>query len=159
MGLNGIKPNPPPFTAYSCTPIASHALTPPSPAFPLFTTCSSSWKLIYSSAGADGRVARGSDQLKSIEDISYVSENCRLSHTDTGSLRVYKRVTAPPRVAAAATAAASRAAGGDDTASALMGGGAGGGPGKAGRAAATAAGRGVGKQPLRRRMFFGWRRR
>eukprot|EP00904_Undaria_pinnatifida_P000811 jgi/Undpi1/10730/HiC_scaffold_29.g13178.m1 len=108
--------------------------------------------------GADGKVSRGSDRIKSIEDISYVSENCRISHTDTGSLRVYKRVSAPPRVAAAATASA-RAAAGDDTASAVVGGG-GSGVGKAGRASATAAGRGgLRKQPLRKRMFFGWRRR
>lgn len=31
----------------------------------------------------------------SVEDISYVSENYRISHADTGVLRVYKRMLSP----------------------------------------------------------------
>lgn len=111
-----------------------------------------SWKLIYSSTCPDGKHSKSSDTLKSIEDISYVSENCRLSHTDTGILRVYKRVSAPPRTAALAAAVAS----GDDTAQSAAASLAGG--GSTARASATAAGRVRRKQPARKRMFFGWRR-
>lgn len=125
-----------------------------------------SWKLIYSSAncsngsGSKAKGAGSKDRLTSIEDISYVSENYRLSHSDDNVLRVYRRVVDPPaRAPVAATAA------GDDT---MVNGGAatatamGGGKKKAGRAAAAAAaasGMSRAKQPLRKRMFFGFLRR
>lgn len=82
-----------------------------------------------------------------------MSENYRLSHSDDNVLRVYRRVVdAPPR------------AGGDDTSAAMVDGGAAaaaalGGKTKAGRTAAAAPERGLAKQPLRRRMFFGFLRR
>jgi len=120
-----------------------------------------SWKLIFSSANCEGSKSKGSSSkdggLTSIEDIFYVSENYRLSHTGEDELRVYKRVTAPsPRAAAAS----------DDTSAAMVGAGAAasavamGGKKAARAAAAGAAGRGgIAKQPLRRRMFFGFLRR
>lgn len=121
-----------------------------------------SWKLIYSSANCGNKAKGGGgssskDRLTSIEDISYVSENYRLSHSDDSVLRVYRRVDAPARAAATAAAAAA----GDDTMAA--GASAEGGKKKAGRAAAAAAATGSGvrlaKQPLRKRMFFGFLRR
>ncbi|CAM9136475.1 unnamed protein product [Ectocarpus sp. 12 AP-2014] len=110
-----------------------------------------SWKLIYSSAACEGNGGgRGGDRLTTIENISYVSENYRLSHSgEQDDLRVYKRVSPPP-------------ARGDDTSAAMVG-GAGGRKKAAGRAAAAAVGaggrRGVAKPPLRRRTFFGFLRR
>ncbi|CBJ48691.1 hypothetical protein Esi_0046_0075 [Ectocarpus siliculosus] len=113
-----------------------------------------SWKLIYSSAACEGNGGgRGGDRLTTIEDISYVSENYRLSHSgEQDDLRVYKRVSPPP-------------ARGDDTSAAMVG-VAGGRKKTAGRAAAAAAAgggaggrRGVSKLPLRRRTFFGFLRR
>ncbi|CAN0482835.1 unnamed protein product [Ectocarpus sp. 8 AP-2014] len=109
-----------------------------------------SWKLIYSSAacGGNGGGRRG-DRLTTIENISYVSENYRLSHSgEQDDLRVYKRVSPPP-------------ARGDDTSAAMVG-GAGGRKKTAGRAATAVGGggrRGVSKLPLRRRTFFGFLRR
>ncbi|CAN0280649.1 unnamed protein product, partial [Ectocarpus fasciculatus] len=118
-----------------------------------------SWKLIYSSAACDGKGApRGGDGLTTIEDISYVSENYRLSHSgEKDDLRVYKRVSPPPArsPAAAAAAAGSR---GDDTSAAMIV-GAGGRKKAAARAAAVGGRRGVAKLPLRRRMLFGFLRR
>lgn len=94
------------------------------------------------------------NKLKSVEEISYVSEHCRLSHTESGGLLVYKRVCPPSKPKSAASAAS--VAGEDDTATAASGARTVG--VKAGRASATAAGRSKPKQPLRKRTFFGWRR-
>lgn len=117
---------------------------------------SDSWKLIYSSAGCGGRNGKGADHLKSIEEISYVSENFRISHTDSGVLRVCKRVSTSVRSTGGASAE-------DDTGAnvaAMMMSDAGGEGKKAGRASATAAGRAPRRTaPLRKRMFLGWLRR
>lgn len=125
-----------------------------------------SWKLIYSSAVCDGKAKSGSnsDVLKSIEEISYVSENYRLSRSEDDVLRVYRRVTAPRKSTAAAAAAVAVPVGagagaGDDTSAAMVGGGPVDEKKVAGRASATAAGRRLVKQPLRKRMFFGFLRR
>lgn len=71
---------------------------------PVTATCS--WKLVFASNCAEGRGARDADCLKSVLKVSYFSENYRLSHTDAGVLRVYKRVSSPARPAVVATAAA-----------------------------------------------------
>lgn len=89
-----------------------------------------------------GKGSTKGDQQGSVEDISYVSDHYRISHTDTGILRVYQRVATPPPCARE-----------DDTANAV---------GKAGvgkRGAASAIRTPVRKHPIRKRMFFGWRRR
>lgn len=110
-----------------------------------------SWKLIYASDRCDGsRGSKNTDQLRSVEEISYVSEHYRLSHADRGVLRVYKRVAGSPRAAAAASGGNRKE---DDTFVE-----AGSAKAKAGRASATAAGPASRKVPLRKRMFFGWRR-
>ncbi|CAN0214269.1 unnamed protein product [Scytosiphon promiscuus] len=124
------------------------------------TGLAGSWKLIYSSACCgDGKQSRGgggsTDRLTSIEDISYVSENYRLSHSDDGVLRVYRRVSPRPVRQAAAAAAA-----GDDTSAGLVGSGSGKSK-SAGRGTAAAARelRAGARQPLLRKRFWGFLRR
>ncbi|CAM9726337.1 unnamed protein product [Pylaiella littoralis] len=129
------------------------------------TGLAGSWKLIYSSAVCDGKAKSSSnDVLKSIEEISYVSENYRISRSENDVLRVYRRVTAPRKSTAAAAAVApvgagARAAPGDDTSAAMDAEGPFEGKNVAGRTSATAAGRRLIKQPLRKRLFFGFLRR
>ncbi|CAN0062472.1 unnamed protein product [Ascophyllum nodosum] len=108
------------------------------------TGLAGSWKLMFSTCKADGKCEKKSDRLESIEEISYVSENLRLSHTDSGVLRVYKRVSGGV------------VKGKEDDTAQSSGVSSGTGKSKAGRASATAEGRSASKQPLRKRMFFGF---
>lgn len=141
-------------------------MSPPSPPPPhtLFTPFS--WKLIYASVDNDGKAAKCADKPSAIEHISYVSEHYRISHTDSGVLKVYKRLEDKKAAAKRREAAATRAAQKtleDDTATAglISSGGARGGAVTRKSASKQALSKSAGaaaKQPLRKRMFFGWRR-
>lgn len=125
-----------------------------------------SWKLIYASVDSEGKPAKCADKPSAVEHISYVSEHYRISHTDSGVLKVYKRLEDKKAAAKKRAAAAARSAQKnleDDTATTglISSGGARGGAVARKSASKQALSKSAGaaaKQPLRKRMFFGWRR-
>lgn len=120
-----------------------------------------SWKLLYATVRDDGRTERSAEKLSAVERISYVSENYRISHTDCGVLKVYKRVAIKkPKTMATSIASGAIKSREDDTAMGSLVGASGAGLRKSPSKQALVKGpAGVAKQPLRKRMFFGWRRR